>query len=502
MLETISKGFNLAKNILKKETVLTKENIAKALDEVKISLLEADVEYNIVKNFLERVKEKSLGLSIKTQVKDNKNNVKKITPYEHFVNTCHEELLALMGPESSPLSLKKSPCVIMMTGLQGSGKTTSSAKLARFLKEEHKKNPLLIAADIYRPGAALQLEILGKKIAVPVFHKENASAQEICSLGLKQALIGNHDVIIIDTAGRLAIDEDLMNELLDIKSLTNPEHILLVLDSMIGQDAITTGSLFDKKLDLDGFIFTKLDGDTRGGAALSIKEITKKPIKFTSFGEDLLSFELFRPEGLASRILGMGDIVSLAKDFEKHVSEEDAQKDMDKMLQGSFSFDDFLKQLNLIKKIGSFKSIIERIPGIGDMLPGSLNIDEKEFVKFEAMIQSMTKKERRNPEILQKQKSRRERIVKGSGTKLEDLEQLLQRFIGMRNMMKGLNSSNKKPDFKTMQKMSQLVKQGSNPFLDNNFALPTVKTITNKENKQKKDKRKSQKQARKKNKKR
>ena len=502
MLETISKGFSLAKNILKKETVLTPENIAKALAEVKISLLEADVEYSVVKNFLERVKEKSLGLTIKTQVKDKKNNFKKISPYEHFINACHEELLDLIGPESSPLSLKKSPSIIMMTGLQGSGKTTTSAKLAKLLKEEHKKNPLLIAADIYRPGAALQLEILGKKISTPVFHQPNTSAQEICSLGLKQALINNNDVVIIDTAGRLAIDEELMNELSDIKSLTNPEHILLVLDSMIGQDAINIASLFDKKLDLDGFIFTKLDGDTRGGAALSIKEITKKPIKFTSFGEDLASFELFRPDGLASRILGMGDIVSLAKDFEKHVSEEDAQKDIDKLLKGSFSFDDFLKQLNMIKKIGSFKSILERIPGISDMLPQGLQIDEKEFIKFEAMIQSMTKKERRNPEILLKEKSRRERITKGSGTKLEEFDQLLNRFMTMRNMMQGFGKNNKKPDLKTMQKMSELAKQGQNPFLDSGLSNSLIKIPTTKDIKQKKDKRKLQKQARKKNKKR
>ena len=498
MLETISKGFSIAKNLLKKETTLTENNISEALKEVKLALLEADVEYNVAKNFLERVKEKSLGLVVKTQAKDQKKQVKKLSPYEHFINICHEELLTLMGPQSEDLSLKSPLAIIMMAGLQGSGKTTSSAKLARLLKEEHKKNPLLVAADIYRPGAASQLEILGQKLGVEVFHIPGASAQDICKAALEKAKQNKNDVLILDTAGRLAIDDHLMNELLDIKSLTNPDHIFLVIDSMIGQDAITTASLFDKKLDLNGFILTKLDGDTRGGAAISIKEITKKPIRFTSFGEDLQSFELFRPEGLASRILGMGDIVSLAKDFEKHVTEEDAQKDINKLLKGSFSLDDFLKQLNMIKKIGSFKSILERIPGMQDMMPAGINIDEKEFTKFEAMILSMTKKERANPQILVKEKSRKLRITKGSGTKLEELDQLIDRFLIMRNMMSGFGKTNgQKPDLKALNKMSEMAKLRDNPFGSSfNEIKPKV------DNKQKKDKRKSQKQARKKNKKR
>ncbi len=498
MLETISKGFSIAKNLLKKETTLTENNISEALKEVKLALLEADVEYNVAKNFLERVKEKSLGLVVKTQTKDQKKQVKKLSPYEHFINICHEELLALMGPQSEDLSLKSPLAIIMMAGLQGSGKTTSSAKLARLLKEEHKKNPLLVAADIYRPGAASQLEILGQKLGIEVFHIPGASAQDICKAALEKAKQNKNDVLILDTAGRLAIDDHLMNELLDIKNLTNPEHIFLVIDSMIGQDAITTASLFDKKLDLNGFILTKLDGDTRGGAAISIKEITKKPIRFTSFGEDLQSFELFRPEGLASRILGMGDIVSLAKDFEKHVTEEDAQKDINKLLKGSFSLDDFLKQLNMIKKIGSFKSILERIPGMQDMMPAGINIDEKEFTKFEAMILSMTKKERANPQILVKEKSRKLRITKGSGTKLEELDQLIDRFLMMRNMMSGFGKTNgQKPDLKALNKMSEMAKLRDNPFGSSfNEIKPKV------DNKQKKDKRKSQKQARKKNKKR
>lgn len=501
MLETISKGFSLAKNILKKEATLNENNIKDALKEVKLALLEADVEYSVTQTFLNRVKEKALGLTVKTAVKDKKNKVHKISPAEHFIKICHEELSSLMGPLSEDLTFKKPFSVIMMVGLQGSGKTTSSAKLAKYLKEEKNLKPLLVAADIYRPGAATQLKILGERIGVDVFHLEHESPQKICEQGLIQAQKNSNDVVIFDTAGRLAIDEKLMNELKDIKALSSPEHILLVVDSMIGQDAVNTAKTFNENLELSGFILTKLDGDSRGGAAISIKEVTKKPIKFLSFGEDLKSFELFRPEGLAGRILGMGDIVSLAKDFEKHVSEKEAEEDVEKILKGSFSFEDFLKQLNMVRKIGSFKSILERIPGIQDMMPKALDIDEREFTKFESMILSMTLKERKFPQLLIKEKSRISRVAKGSGRKVEEVNELVKRFITMRDMMgnmKGLLSSKGPGSLPTLPK-------GMPNLMGNNFgsAFSPKELIKNKvSTKQKKDKRKLQKDSRKKNKKR
>lgn len=521
MLETIAKGFSAAKDLLKKQTTLSDTNIAEALKEVRLSLLEADVEYSVAKAFVERVKERAIGVSVKTAVKDAKGKTHKLTPYEHFVGICYEELEALMGPECEEISLKGPISTFMMVGLQGSGKTTSSAKLARYLKEDKKKKPLLVAADIYRPGAAHQLEILGERLHVPVFHIENASAQEICRKGLEKAKELNCNAVIFDTAGRLAIDDALMAELDDIKALVKPEHIFLVVDSMIGQDAVTTAAQFDKRLDVSGFILTKLDGDARGGAAISIKQVTKKPIKFLGMGEDLNSLEPFRPQGLASRILGMGDVVSLAKDFEKHVDEKEAEEDAKRLLRGSFSFEDFIKQLNMMKKLGSFQSILERLPGVSDMFGGMPKIDDREFIKFESMVLSMTREERKIPELLVKQKSRRERVAKGCGHKLADLDQLIERFMMMRQMMQVLGKNpaamQNLPMFQQMGRMGQIAKNyGSAPsdamnMMGSPFGspfggaggmpmMPSYKPkVTTKD---KKDKRKTQKLARKKNKKR
>jgi signal recognition particle subunit SRP54 len=499
MLETISKGFSQAKNLLLKQTTLSEENIAESLNQVRLSLLDADVEYGVVKSFLARVKERALGLTLKTSVSDKKGKTHKLSPAEHFIRICHEELEALMGPESGELELNKPLNSFMMVGLQGSGKTTSSAKLARYLKEDRKKKPILIAADIYRPGAAEQLKILAERLDVAFFHQENATAQEICQNGLKKALELKCNAIIYDTAGRLAIDEELMNELSDIKSLVRPDHIYMVIDAMIGQDAVNTAKSFDQKLSVDGFILTKLDGDARGGAALSIKEVTKKTIKFLGMGEDLKSLEPFRPEGLASRILGMGDVVSLAKDFEKHVDEKEAEADAKRILRGSFTFDDFIKQLNLMKKIGSFQSIMERIPGMSE-LTGGAKVDDREFIKFEAMISSMTKDERKMPELLVKNASRRNRVAKGSGRKVSELDQLLERFMMMRKMMamvgknpQGLKMPSLKPGG-AFGAMPSLGGVGGNPFSPSITEKPKVSM------KQKKDKRKQQKLARKKSK--
>lgn len=521
MFETISKGFSTAKNLLRKETTLSDDNIANALKEVRLSLLEADVEYSVVKSFIGRVKERALGLNVKTAVTDKKGHTHKLSASEHFVGICYEELESLMGPECDELTFKSPISSFMMVGLQGSGKTTSSAKLARFLKEDKKKKPLLVAADIYRPGAAHQLQVLGQRLDVPVFHMENASAEDICREGLKKAQELHCNVVIYDTAGRLAIDDKLMAELDDIKALVKPEHIFLVVDAMIGQDAVNTASQFDKRLDVSGFILTKLDGDARGGAAISIKEVTKKPIKFLGLGEDLNSLEPFRPQGLASRILGMGDVVSLAKDFEKHVDEKEAEADMKRLMRGSFSFDDFIKQLNMMKKIGSFQSIVERLPGMQEMLTGGPKIDDRDFVKFESMILSMTKQERKLPELLVKQKSRRTRVALGSGRKSAELDQLIERFMMMRQVMSivGKNPSALAglPMFKNMGRMSQIAKNygqdpksvmdlmggaAGSPFgdqMNQPLALAAKPKFSIKE---KKDKRKQQKLARKKSKKR
>jgi signal recognition particle subunit SRP54 len=504
MLETISKGFSAAKNLLLKQTNLTEENIAEALNQVRLSLLDADVEYSVAKAFVAKVKEQALGQLVKTSVTDSKGKTHKLSPSEHFISICFEELKALMGPETGEIELKPFSS-FMMVGLQGSGKTTSSAKLARYLKEDRKKKPLLVAADIYRPGAAHQLSLLAKKLDVPFFHLENTSAQEICEQGLKKAHELNCNAIIYDTAGRLAIDDELMNELSDIKKLVNPENIFMVIDAMIGQDAVNTAKEFDKRLSVSGFILTKLDGDARGGAALSIKEVTKKPIKFLGMGEDLNSLEPFRPEGLASRILGMGDVVSLAKDFEKHVDEKEAEADVKRLMRGSFTFDDFIKQLNLMRKVGSFQSILERIPGMQDLLGGA-KVDDREFIKFEAMISSMTKDERKIPELLIKTKRRRERVALGSGRKISELEALLERFMMMRKMMslvgKNPQSLRNLPMFKDQALLSKMGHMGADPsmnFLGNNsFEKSSEKPKVSV--KQKKDKRKQQKLARKKSK--
>lgn len=520
MLETISKGFSSAKNLLRKETTLSEQNIADALKEVRISLLEADVEYSVVRSFITTLKERSLGLKVKTSVADKKGQVHNLRPDEHFIGICYEELEKLMGPECVELDLESGLLSFMMVGLQGSGKTTTSAKLARYLKEEKKRTPLLVAADIYRPGAAHQLEILGQRLGIPVFHLENASAQEICQKGLQRAKELKLDAVIFDTAGRLAIDDELMGELQDIKGIVKPEHIFMVVDAMIGQDAVKTAEQFDKKLDVTGFVLTKLDGDARGGAALSIKEITKKPIKFLGMGEDLNSLEPFRPQGLASRILGMGDVVSLAKDFEKHVDEKEAEDDMKRMLKGSFSFDDFIKQINMMRKMGSFQSIVERIPFMQDMLPQGVKVDEREFVRFESMVFSMTKQERRAPELLVKQKSRRERVARGSGRTITELDQLIQRFMVMRQMVSSLGKNPQAmaelPMFKQMNRLEQIKKNYGNMPTDmmslfnrnpehspyDAASLGSANPRSKQFIKQKKDRRKQQKLARKRSKKR
>lgn len=527
MLETVSKGFRSARAMLAGQAELTDSNIDEALREVRLSLLEADVEFSVVKGFLARVKEKAVGQSVTTVAKDKQGKKLKVGPADHFIKCCYEELEALMGPVDTSIRLQKPVGTIMMVGLQGTGKTTTTGKLAKHLKSL-KHRPMLVAADVYRPAAVDQLKVLGEKLDVPVFAEEGTPPPDLCKKAIQKAREHQCDVVIFDTAGRLSINDELMEELESIKSLTTPDNIFLVVDSMMGQDAVRTALEFHQRLDIDGFIMTKLDGDARGGAALSIKEITERPIKFLGMGEGMGDLEEFRPAGLASRILGMGDVVGLVKDFEQHIDQDKAEKDAQRMLQGRFTLQDFLDQLRTIKKMGSVQSLLDKIPGMGDMLPQGQQVDDREFVKLEAMVLSMTKDERKNPDLVDKSKSRKKRIAQGSGRQVKEVEDLLQRFNMMKQMMQmiGMQPSTlgRMPGFKNMAKMAQMARSqggggggpgdmsalfgGMNPFGAGGqrpLAPPPgyyAVSGSSKSDKNKKAKRKAQKNARKKNKKR
>lgn len=444
MLETLSKGFRNARLKLQGKAELSEDNIADALRDVRVSLLEADVELGVVKSFLDTVKNRAIGEVV--QIRGPKEKPKgwpagfEPTPADWFIKICHDELAALMGPVEAGLDLSGKPSVIMMVGLQGSGKTTTAGKLARKLMKEGKK-PMLVAADIYRPAAIDQLTTIGRKLGVPVMSIKGMNPVQLCKLAVTQARNVGRDVVIFDTAGRLAIDETLMAELDQIKAQTNPHNILFVCDAMIGQDAVRTAAEFDRRLSFSGFILTKLDGDARGGAALSIKQITGKPIKYLGMGETLDKLDEFRPEGLADRILGFGDVVGLMKDFEQVVDEKTAEQDAVKMLKGEFTYVDFLKQISMIKQMGSLRSIFERLPMISEMLenvpPEAL--DDKELVKVEAVVHSMTNQERNHPDVLNE--SRFNRIARGSGRPLQEVRELHQRFLQVRQVMKHMGSS-------------------------------------------------------------
>lgn len=411
---------------------LTEKDIDNAAREIKLSLLEADVNYKVVKKFIKKIKERSMGQDV----------MESLTPGQTVIKIVNEELTNLMGKENSKLELRGStPHVVLMVGLQGSGKTTHSGKLVKKLKKEG-KNPLLVALDVYRPAAIDQLKVVGSKAQVEVFDKGKQDPVKTSKEAKDYARRNNNDVVIMDTAGRLQIDKDLMDELKNIKKSVKPDEILLVVDAMVGQESVNVAKTFDDYLDISGVILTKLDGDARGGAALSIRQVVGKPIKFIGTGEKLDDLEAFHPDRMASRILGMGDVLSLIERAEAQVSKKDAKDLEEKMRNQTFTLDDFIDQINQIRNMGPLEDLISMIPGVNNKMLKNVDIDESGFVRIEALISSMTKKERQKPEIINK--SRKERISKGSGVDVKELNKLLKQFKELKKMMKQFTNMKKK----------------------------------------------------------
>ena len=434
MLEIVSQGFSQAKAALTGRTTLTAENIDAAVRQIRVALLEADVEIGVVKALVARLRDRALGevVTLRGQQADKKL---RLTPGDHFVGICQRELVRLLGPvEEQPIAFFRPLTTIMMVGLQGTGKTTTCGKLAKRLLQA-KRRPLLVAADIYRPAAIKQLQVLGEGLGVPVWTQPGMAPPELCDRALAEARRRRCDVVIFDTAGRLTVDETLMEELASIKARTRPHNIFLVCDAMAGQDTVRTARAFEQRLDLTGFVLTKCDGDARGGAALSLKAITGKPIKFLGVGEGLGKLEAFRPEGLASRILGMGDIVGLVEDLEQVVEAKQVERDNKKFKKGQFSLDDFARQLRTFKKLGPLKDVVSKIPGMGSP-QASASVDPQALIKTEAMIQSMTPQERQQPDCIDAR--RRARIARGSGRSEAEVKDLLARFGMMQTMMQNV----------------------------------------------------------------
>ncbi|MCL1943647.1 MAG: signal recognition particle protein [Candidatus Azobacteroides sp.] len=424
MFENLSDRLERSFKLLKGEGRITEINVAETLKDIRKALLDADVNYKTAKNFTESVREKALGQNVLTAVK----------PGQLMVKIVHDELARLMGGSAVDINLKGNPAVILMSGLQGSGKTTFSGKLANMLKSKRGKNPMLVACDVYRPAAVEQLKILGSQINVPVYSEEgNNNPVQIAENAIKEAKKQGKDLVIIDTAGRLAVDEQMMNEITAIKKAVNPQEILFVVDAMTGQDAVNTAKEFNDRLDFDGVVLTKLDGDTRGGAALSIRSVVNKPIKFVGTGEKPDALDVFHPERMADRILGMGDIVSLVEKAQEQYDEEEARRLQKKIAKNQFDFNDFIGQIHQIKKMGNLKDLASMIPGVGKAMK-DIDVDDNTFKSVEAIIYSMTPKERTNPEILNG--SRRQRIAKGSGTTVQEVNRLIKQFDETRKMMK------------------------------------------------------------------
>ncbi|MFW5549297.1 MAG: signal recognition particle protein [Prevotella sp.] len=430
MIENLSDRLERSFKILKGEGKITEINVAETLKDVRRALLDADVNYKVAKTFTDTVKKKALGMNVLTAVK----------PGQLMVKIVHDELAELMGGEASELQLKQKPAIILMSGLQGSGKTTFSGKLANMLKQKQHRNPLLVACDVYRPAAIEQLKVVGTQVGVPVYAEpENKNVNEIALNAVQQAKAKGNDVVIIDTAGRLAVDEQMMDEIASLKETVHPDETLFVVDSMTGQDAVNTAKEFNDRLDFDGVVLTKLDGDTRGGAALSIRTVVTKPIKFIGTGEKMDAIDVFHPARMADRILGMGDIVSLVERAQEQFDEEEARKLQKKIQKNKFDFNDFLNQIEQIKKMGNLKELASMIPGVGKAIK-DVDIDDNAFNGIEAIIRSMTPKERTNPEILNT--SRRTRIAKGSGTTIQEVNRLIKQFDQTRKMMKMVTGNN------------------------------------------------------------
>ncbi|MCH5240878.1 MAG: signal recognition particle protein [Muribaculaceae bacterium] len=441
MFNSLQERLERSFKILKGEGRITEINIAETMKDVRRALLDADVSYRVAKDFTDTVKKKALG----------QNVINALRPKELMVKIVHEELTNLMGGQEAPLHLNGNPVVILMSGLQGSGKTTFSGKLAKKLKSSRGKHPLLVAADVYRPAAIEQLKVLGQSIDVPVYtEEENKNPVQIAQNAIAEAKRKQYDVVIIDTAGRLAVDKEMMDEIEAIKNAVKPQEILFVVDSMTGQDAVNTAKEFNQRLDFNGVVLTKLDGDTRGGAALSIRSVVDKPIKFVGTGEKLEDIQEFNPEGMASRILGMGDIVELAKRAQEIYDQKEAERLQQKIKKNKFDFEDFLNQIHQIKKMGNLKDLASMIPGVGKAIK-DIDIDESAFNSIESMINSMTPYERHNPEIINQ--SRRQRIAKGSGNSIQAVNRFLKQFDDTRKMMRA--ASNMKNPMKMMGQLKQ-----------------------------------------------
>lgn len=424
MFESLVEKLEHSFKILKGQGKITEINVAETLKDVRRALLDADVNYKVAKQFTDTVKAKAMGQDV----------INSLEPKQLMIKIVHDELTEMMGGEQAPFNIEGKPAVILMSGLQGSGKTTFSGKLANRLKMDKHKKPLLVACDVYRPAAIEQLKVLGGQIEVPVYSEpDSKNPVEIAKNAVAHAKSEGYDLVIVDTAGRLAVDEEMMNEIEAVKKAINPTETLFVVDAMTGQDAVNTAKEFNDRLDFDGVVLTKLDGDTRGGAALSIRSVVNKPIKFVGTGEKLEAIDAFRPKGMADRILGMGDVVSLVERMQREYDEKKAMELQKKIAKNQFDFNDFLSQINQIKKMGNLKDLASMIPGVGKAIK-DIDIDDNAFKGIEAIIYSMTPQERSNPEIING--SRRQRIAKGSGTSLQDVNRLLKQFEETRKMMR------------------------------------------------------------------
>lgn len=453
MFESLSERLERSFKILKGEGKITEVNVADALKDVRKALIAADVNYKVAKTFIDSVKQKAMGMNVLTAVR----------PKEMMIKVVHDELAILMGGEAQPINLQGRPAIILMSGLQGSGKTTMSGKLAYMLKKDKKQHkPLLVACDVYRPAAIDQLKVLGEQLEVPVYSEEgNKNPVEIALNAVQHAKAKGNDIVIVDTAGRLAVDEEMMDEIENLKKSLNPSETLFVVDAMTGQDAVNTAKEFNERIDFDGVVLTKLDGDTRGGAALSIRTVVDKPIKFVGIGEKMDALNVFHPQRMADRILGMGDVVSLVERAQQAIDEKEAEELERKLRKNKFDFEDFLNQIQTIKKMGNIKDLVSMIPGVGKAVK-DVDIDDNAFKSVEAIIRSMTPKERKEPSLLANQ-SRKIRIAKGSGTTIQEVNRLIKQFDEMRKMMKQVNDMDKKGmmgKMKAMRQMQQMQQKG------------------------------------------